>query len=215
MPLDVVQLPVGPFPVNCYVVRRPGADEAVVVDPGFDAAAIRLELAARGARCVAVLITHADVDHIAAVADLAEGTGAPVHVAEDDRERLERVGDFIPPGITITVRPYTPEVVLAGDETLALAGITFEALRIPGHAAAHLAYAAEGCLFSGDLLFAGSVGRTDRPGGDFQTLLASVSMLAERFPPETLVYPGHGPPTTLGHELATNPFLADLPAARR
>jgi glyoxylase-like metal-dependent hydrolase (beta-lactamase superfamily II) len=215
MPLDVAQLPVGPFPVNCYIVRHPGADEAVVVDPGFDAAAIRLELAGRGARCVAILITHADVDHVAAVADLAEGTGAPVHIAEDDRERLERVGDFIPPGIAITVRPYTPEVVLAGDETLVLAGITFETLRIPGHASAHLAYAAEGCLFSGDLLFAGSVGRTDRPGGDFQALLASVSMLAERFPPETLVYPGHGPPTTLGHELAANPFLADLRTARR
>ena len=215
MPLDVVQLPVGPFPVNCYLVRRPGAEEAVVVDPGFDAPAIRLELAGRGARCVAILITHADVDHIAAVADLAEGTGAPVHIAEDDRERLERAGDFLPPGIAISVRPYAPEVVLAGDETLALAGIVFETLRIPGHAPAHLAFATEGCLFSGDLVFAGSVGRTDRPGGDFPALLASVSMLAERFPPETLLYPGHGPPTTLGHELATNPFLADLRTARR
>jgi len=214
MPLDVVQLPVGPFPVNCYLVRGPGADEAVVIDPGFDASGIRLELARRGARCVAILVTHGDVDHVAAVADLAEGTGAPVHIAAEDRERLERASDFIPPGIAIAVRPYTPEVLLAGDETLTLGGITFETLRIPGHAAAHLAFAADGCLFSGDLLFAGSVGRTDRPGADFETLLASVAMLAERFPPETVVYPGHGPTTTLEHELATNPFLGDLRAAR-
>ncbi len=215
MPLDVLQLPVGPFPVNCYLVRRSGADEAVVIDPGFDAGAIGFELTRRGARCVAILITHGDIDHIAAVADLAEGTGASVHIAEEDRERLERVNDFVPAGIGMTVKPYTADVLLGGDETLVLAAITFETLRIPGHTAAHLAYAADGCLFSGDLLFAGSVGRTDRPGDDWETLLASVSMLTERFPPETVVYPGHGPPTTLGHELAANPFLADLRTARR
>jgi hydroxyacylglutathione hydrolase len=215
MSLDVAQLPLGPFETNCYLVRQAAAAEAVVIDPGFDAAAIRLELASRGARCAAVLVTHGDLDHIGAVADLAEGTGAPVHMAEDDRERLERPNDFLPAGIPVRLRSHTPDVLLKGDETLSLAGLSFETLRIPGHTAAHLAYATDGALFSGDLLFAGSVGRTDRPGDDPDALLASIAMLAERFPPETVVYPGHGPATTLGHELATNPFLAELRASAR
>jgi len=215
MGLDVVQLALGPFAVNCYVVRRPGAEDAVVVDPGFDATAIRLELARRGARCTAILITHGDVDHLGAVADLAEGTGAPVHMAAADRERLERASEFVPPALGVHVRTYTPDVPLQGDEALDLAAISFETVRIPGHTANHLAYAAEGCLFSGDLLFAGSVGRTDRPGDDWETLLASIGMLIERFPLDTVVYPGHGPATTLGRELETNPLLAELRAARR
>jgi hydroxyacylglutathione hydrolase len=215
MGLDVIQLALGPFAVNCYVVRRPGAEDAVVVDPGFDATAIRLELAGRGARCAAVLITHGDIDHLAAVADLAEGAGAPVHMAEADRERLERAGDLVPPALGVHVRPYTPDVLLQGDETLELAGISFETLRVPGHTAGHLAFAAEDALFSGDVLFAGSVGRTDRPGSSWETLLESIRTLVERFPPETAVYPGHGPPTTIGRELETNPFLSELRALKR
>jgi glyoxylase-like metal-dependent hydrolase (beta-lactamase superfamily II) len=212
MSLDVTRLELGPIGTNCYLVRRPGGTEAVVVDPSGDAAEIRLELARLGARCVAILITHGHWDHLGGVADLAEGTGAPVHMAADERELLERVNDYVPPGIRL--RPHTPEVLLAGDETLDLAGVTFETISIPGHSPAHLAYAAEGSLFSGDLLFAGSVGRHDLPGADWETLLGSIARLAERFPPETTVYSGHGPPTTLGHELATNPFLAELRATR-
>jgi glyoxylase-like metal-dependent hydrolase (beta-lactamase superfamily II) len=104
-------------------------------------------------------------------------------------------------------------VLLHGGETVELAGISFETLSIPGHSPAHLAYYADGCLFSGDLVFAGSVGRTDLPGADWDTLLESVRMLGERFPPETIVYSGHGPETTLGDELARNPFLAELRAS--
>jgi glyoxylase-like metal-dependent hydrolase (beta-lactamase superfamily II) len=110
------------------------------------------------------------------------------------------------------VRPHSPEILLQGDETLELAGITFQTLRVPGHSPAHLAYYADGCLFSGDLLFAGSVGRTDIPGADWGTLVDSIRMLADRLPPEAVVYPGHGPETTLGAELARNPFLAELRA---
>ena len=101
---------------------------------------------------------------------------------------------------------------LNGDEVLDLADISFQSLRVPGHSPAHLAYYAEGCLFSGDVLFAGSVGRTDLPGADWDTLVESIRMLADRFPPETVVYPGHGPETMLGAELARNPFLAELRA---
>ena len=215
MTLDVSQLPLGPFQTNCYIVRRRDSAEAVVVDPGWDATSIRLDLARRGARCTAILVTHGDIDHVGAVADLAEGTGAPVHMAEDERERLERVNDFLPAGIAVRLRPYTPDVLLAGDESLELAGISFETLRVPGHTPAHLAFAAEGALFAGDVLFAGGVGRTDRPGSDWEALLDSIRRLVERFPPETVVYPGHGPPTTIGREVATNRFLAELRVAQK
>lgn len=211
MALDVTRLELGQIRTNCYLVRNPGAAEAVVVDPGADAAEIRLELAQLGAECVAILITHGHWDHLGGVADLAEGTGAPVYMAEGERVLLEQVNDYTPPGVTF--RPYTPDVLLQGDETLELAGITFETVRVPGHSPAHLGYAADGALFSGDVLFLGSVGRADLPGADWDVLLASIRSLADRFPPETTVFPGHGASTTLGAELATNPFLAELRAS--
>ncbi|MCY4086992.1 MAG: MBL fold metallo-hydrolase [Actinomycetia bacterium] len=210
MGLDVTQLSLGPLRTNCYLVSRSASGAAVVIDPSGEAATIRLELAQRGAACAAILITHGHWDHLGGVADLAEGTGAPVHMAEAERQLLERASDFTPP--EVYVRSWTPEVGLQGDESLELAGMTFETLLVPGHSPAHVAFAAEGCLFSGDVLFAGSVGRTDLPGASWETLMGSIRLLLERFPPETIVYSGHGPPTSLGNELATNPFLADLQA---
>jgi hydroxyacylglutathione hydrolase len=216
MSLDVTQLELGPFAENCYVVRRPGGEEAVVVDPGWPGASAEVERALGGARCAAVLVTHGDIDHVGAVAEVAHATGAPVHMAAEERDRLERINDFLPAGFEgVTLEAYEPDVLLQGDEELELAGIRFETLLVPGHTQAHLAYAADGCLFAGDVLFAGSVGRTDRDNGDWPTLLASIRSLVERFPPETIVYPGHGPQTTLGRELAANPFLAELRTAPR
>jgi hydroxyacylglutathione hydrolase len=201
----------GRIGTNCYVVRADEtAGEAVVVDPGADAARVLDELRSLGARCAAILITHGHWDHLGGVADLAEATGAPVHMAEDERTLLEDLNSFTPPGVEL--RPYSPDVLLQGDEVLLLAGISFRTLRIPGHSPAHLAYHVDGALFSGDLLFAGSVGRTDLPGADWDTLVESIRMLADRLPPETIVYSGHGPETTLGAELARNPFLAELRA---
>ncbi|HLY94054.1 MAG TPA: MBL fold metallo-hydrolase [Gaiellaceae bacterium] len=211
MPLIVDQYALGPLQTNCYAVRASReATEAAVIDPGGDAAQLRLGLASSGATCAAILITHGHFDHLGGVADLAEGTGAPVYMPAGERERLERYGDFAPIGMP--GRSYVPDHLLAGGETVDAAGIAFECVAIPGHSPAHIAFYADGCLFSGDLLFAGSVGRVDLPGADWDTLLASVKTLTERFAPETVVYPGHGPTTTLGAELERNPFLAELRA---
>jgi hydroxyacylglutathione hydrolase len=212
MALAVDRYELGPIGTNCYIVRAGiGSSDAVVIDPGGDAAKLRSTLEQLGATCAAILITHGHWDHLGGVADLAEATGAPVHMAAEERVALERINDFAPPDLPL--RPYSPDVLLSGDETLELAGITFQTLRVPGHSPGHLAYYAERSLFSGDVLFAGSVGRTDLPFGDWDTLVDSIRMLAERFPPETVVYSGHGPETTLGVELARNPFLSELRAS--
>jgi glyoxylase-like metal-dependent hydrolase (beta-lactamase superfamily II) len=216
MSLVVDAYALGSIQTNCYVVRADrGASEAVVIDPGGNAADLRLELARSGAACAAILITHGHFDHVGGVADLAEGTGAPVYMPEGERDLLERYGEFAPVGAP--GRSYTPDHLLAGGETIDVAGLSFACVAVPGHSPAHVAFYARdsesgGCLFSGDLLFAGSVGRVDLPGADWETLLDSVRSIAERYPPDTVVYPGHGPRTTLGEELARNPFLAELRA---
>jgi glyoxylase-like metal-dependent hydrolase (beta-lactamase superfamily II) len=212
VPLVVDMYPLGPLQTNCFVVRRDrGAPEAAVIDPGADAAHLRLELAQLGARCAAILITHGHFDHLGAVADLAEGTGAPVYMPAGERETLEQFRDYAP--AAFAGRPYTPDHLLDGGETVSVAGIDFEVVAIPGHSPAHIGYHADGCLFSGDLLFAGSVGRVDIPGGDWDTLLDSIRALADRYDRDTVIYPGHGPKTTLGDELDRNPFLAELRAS--
>jgi glyoxylase-like metal-dependent hydrolase (beta-lactamase superfamily II) len=213
MALRVDQLSLGPIGTNAYVVR--GSDspgEAVVVDPSGDAAEIRLRLAGLGASCAGILVTHGHWDHLVGVGDLAEGTGAPVYMAEGERTLLEHPERFAPPELGL--RPYTPDVLLHGGETVEVASVEFDVLSVPGHSPAHLAYHAQGHLFSGDVLFAGSVGRVDLPGGDWDTLVGSIRSLVERYSPETIVCPGHGPTTTLGDELARNPFLAELRAER-
>jgi glyoxylase-like metal-dependent hydrolase (beta-lactamase superfamily II) len=211
--LRVEQLSLGPMGTNCYVVRTDAtASEAIVVDPSGDATDLRLTLARLGTRCAGILVTHGHWDHLLGVADLAEGTEAKVYMADGERFLLETPPPVTPPGVTL--RPYTPDVLLAGGETIALAGIDFEVLAVPGHSPAHLAYHSDGCLFSGDVLFAGSVGRTDFPGSDWDTLLSSIRMLVDTLAADTVVYPGHGPVTTLGDELARNPFLTELRAGR-
>ena len=199
--------PLGPYQANCYVVRAErGSAGAVVVDPGADPAQLRLELARSGASCQGILVTHTDVDHIGGVAELAEGTGtevwAPAGEVEAMRAGVTRGGMRVP--------AHDPAHLVVGGDTIELAGMSFEVVDVPGHSSGHVAFHTDGCLFSGDLLFAGSVGRVDLEGGDWDTLLASVRMLLDRFPGETVVYPGHGPRTTLGAELARNPYLAEL-----
>ena len=161
-----------------------------------------------GAKPVAILLTHGHWDHVLGVAELAEASGAPVYLGEAELPELEsgmsELMGFQP------LDPFTPDHLLSGGETLELAGLEIEVLSTPGHRPGHLTFATDGCLFSGDVLFRGSVGRDDLPGGDWPTLMATLELLAARFPPETVIYSGHGPETTLGAELRSNPFLAEL-----
>jgi hydroxyacylglutathione hydrolase len=210
MPLAVDSYVMGPFQSNCYVVRAErGAPEAAVVDPGDDPTALRLELARMGTTVGGILVTHADVDHIGGVAALAEGTGAEVWAPAGEVDDL-RAGT---PRGGFPVTPHDPAHIVTGGDEIALAGIGFEVIDVPGHSRGHVAFHHDGELFVGDLIFAGSVGRYDLLGGDWETLLNSVRTLVERFPGDTIVYPGHGPATTLGNELQTNPFLRELRAS--
>jgi hydroxyacylglutathione hydrolase len=201
MSLAVDRYELGPVGTNCYVVRPDEtAPEAAVVDPGADTPQLP-------ATCAGILITHSHWDHLGGVATYAARTGAKVYMPRMEAPVLARPADWFP---EIQLQPYEADVLLDGGETLELAEIAFETLNVPGHSPGHLAYHANGALFSGDVLFAGSVGRTDIPYGDWNALVESIRGLIERFPPETVVYSGHGPETTLGVELARNPFLDEL-----
>lgn len=199
------------FGSNCYVVRSSAeASEAAVVDPGGDPGPLLSELARLRASAAGILVTHADVDHVEGVAELAGSTGAEVWIPSGEAEALrtgETRGGY-------AVRPHDPEHEIGEGDAVAVAGIDFEVVGVPGHSVDHVAFCAEGALFSGDLLFAGSVGRVDFPGGDWGQLLESVERLLARYGPGAIVYPGHGEPTTLGRELETNPFLGELRASR-
>jgi hydroxyacylglutathione hydrolase len=211
--IDARMFTVGQVQENCYVVRRPAATEAVIVDPGDEAPRILAALQSlQIERVAAILITHTHFDHIGAVAPVAEATGAPVYCPELETQVLANIMDFVPwPGFG-PFESYDADHTVAGGDALELAGLTFDVVFTPGHSPGHVTYAVrgEGALFSGDVLFQGSVGRVDLPGGDWPTLLASIGSLTSTFSPETTVYPGHMGITTLGRESATNPFLREL-----
>jgi hydroxyacylglutathione hydrolase len=212
-PLDVRMFTVGPVQENTFIVRRKDAPNALIVDPGDEAPKLLGALENLGIETVdAILITHTHFDHVGAVAPVAEATGAPVYVPELEKKVLQNIMDYVPwPGFG-PFENYDADHTVAGGETLQIAGIDLEVIFTPGHSPGHVTYAVrdEPALFSGDVLFQGSVGRVDLPGGDWPTLLSSIETLASDFPPETAVYPGHMGVTTLGRERATNPFLREL-----
>jgi hydroxyacylglutathione hydrolase len=213
--IDVRMFTVGLVQENCFLVRPEGGDRAVIVDPGDEAPRLLQAIQDAGVTLDAILLTHTHFDHVGAVAPIARATGVPVYCPRIEVPVLQDVMAYVPwPGFG-PFESWDPEETVQGGETLELAGLTLDVIHTPGHSPGHVAYAVRGeqSLLSGDVLFQGSVGRTDLPGGDGPTLLRSIATLLERFDDETRVYPGHMAVTTLGAERATNPFLTAL--ARR
>ena len=212
---DVRSYTVGPVQENCYIVRAAAdSHSAVIVDPGDEAERLLGAIAALGVEIEAILLTHCHFDHIGAVAPVARATGAPVYVSQIERPVLADVMSWVPPGFG-PFESYEAEHALAGGERLSIAGLDIEVHFTPGHSPGHLTYALPGALLSGDVLFQGSVGRVDLPGGDWATLERSIGELIDAYPEQTVVYPGHMGVTTLGREHDTNPFLSELRARPR
>jgi hydroxyacylglutathione hydrolase len=210
--MEVRSFTVGPVQENCYLVRHEGADRAVIVDPGEEAPRLLKAIESLGLTLDGILLTHTHFDHIGAVAPVARATGAEVWVPEIERGVLADIMSYVPwPGFG-PYESYEAEHTLAGGETLELAGFEIEVVFTPGHSPGHVTFSipAERAVLSGDVLFQGSVGRTDLPGGDWPTLLDSIRGLIDALPEDTTVYPGHMGVTTLGAERAGNPFLAEL-----
>ena len=206
--------PVGPLQCNCTILADPVSREAVVIDPGDEPERILAPVRELGLEVDAILLTHTHFDHVGAVGPVARETGAPVYVSDIERPVLADIMRYVPFAGIGPYESYEADEVLRGGERLQLAGCDIDVLFTPGHSPGHLTYSipAEQAIFSGDVLFQGSVGRTDLPGGDWDTLLTSIGSLVESLPGETTVYPGHMGITSLGAERATNPFLSELAA---
>jgi glyoxylase-like metal-dependent hydrolase (beta-lactamase superfamily II) len=207
--LDVEMLTVGPIAENAFLVRPQGGDKLVVVDPGEEPERLLAAIEAMGAEVDAILLTHTHFDHVGAVAPLARATGAPVYVPVLEKAVLADIMSFVPFEGVGPYESWDAEETVAGGETLELAGLTLDVIFTPGHSPGHVTYSVRGedAIFSGDVLFQGSVGRVDLPGGDWPTLANSIGTLLDSHADTTVVHPGHMGITTLGAERATNPFL--------
>jgi glyoxylase-like metal-dependent hydrolase (beta-lactamase superfamily II) len=211
--MDIRMLTVGQVAENTYIFRQDDSDTALIIDPGEEADRILATLDQLGiSKLEAILLTHTHFDHIGAAAPVAKATGAPVYCPELETQVLADIMKYIPWEGFGPYESWDAEETVSGGEHLELAGFEIDVIFTPGHSPGHVTYSIpdERVLFSGDVLFQGSVGRTDLPYGDWPTLLASIGGLLERFPDETGVYPGHMGVTTLGAERATNPFLQEL-----
>ena len=210
--MDVRVFTVGPVAENCYLLRRDDSDRALIVDPGDEPDKLLQAIEGLGVTLDGILLTHTHFDHVGAVAPVAKATGAEVWVPVIEKDVLSNIMDYVPwPGFG-PFESYDAEHTLEGGEKLQMAGFDIDVLFTPGHSPGHVTFSIPGeqVVFSGDVLFQGSVGRTDLPGGDWPTLLDSIRGLVDKLPEETTVYPGHMGVTSLGAEKRTNPFLAEL-----
>lgn len=208
--MNVESLVVGPFEENCWLLHDPARGEVVLVDPGDEPARLCTAIERREARLVAIWLTHAHLDHIGGIAGVRRAwPGVPIHLHPLDLpvyawgEKSARVY-----GIPFE-QPETPDRTLAEGQVLEFGGERFEVVHLPGHSPGHVAFIGRTGCFSGDVLFAGSIGRTDLPGSDPVAMEASLARMAS-LPPETVVHPGHGPVTTIADELERNPFLSGV-----
>jgi hydroxyacylglutathione hydrolase len=211
--IEVRAFAVGPIQENAYIVRSSAqAKSAVMIDPGEEPGRLLEAAKELGTEIEAILITHCHFDHIGAVAPIAKATGAPVYCPEIETVVLADIMKWTMPGFG-PFESWRAEHTVKGGERLRLAELDIAVLSTPGHSPGHVTYAFDGALLSGDVLFQGSVGRVDLPGGDWATLERSIGDLMARFERETVVHPGHMGATTLGREWDTNPFLSDLRAS--
>jgi|SRR5215470_16179403 len=207
--MDVRMFTVGPLQENCFLVRREGSDRCLLIDPGDEADKLQSAMDQLGVTPEAILLTHTHFDHIGAVAPLARATGAPVYCPREELAVLKNPEAFFG-AMFGPVEGWEAEHALDGGQRLQLAGFDVDVLATPGHSPGHVTFVIDDALFSGDVLFQGSIGRTDLPGADHATLMASIADLLDRFDDDTAVHPGHMGLTTLGRERATNPFLQAL-----
>ena len=209
--MDVRMFTVGAIQENCFLFRRDASRQALVVDPGDEAPRLIAAVEELGVDVEAILLTHTHFDHIGAVAPLAEATGAPVWCPEIEKPVLADPMAWTPPGFG-PFEGYEADHDLNGGEKLELAGFDIDVIHTPGHSPGHVTFSIpdEQAVFSGDVLFQGSVGRVDLPGGDGPTLMRTLQDLVSSLPDETRVYPGHMGLTTIGAERQTNPFLHEF-----
>jgi hydroxyacylglutathione hydrolase len=206
--VKIVPIPNGVFAENCYLVVDEVAGECAIIDPGEEAGLILHKVQETSTKPVAIWLTHAHLDHVLGVTRIAAETGVSVWLHPADRPLYDAVPDqaawF---GLAPPDRLPAPDQALAHGAQLQVGELRFEVRHAPGHSPGSVCLVGPGVAFSGDVLFAGSIGRTDLPGGDFETLMASIERELLPLPDDTILYSGHGPETTIGRERHTNPFL--------
>jgi glyoxylase-like metal-dependent hydrolase (beta-lactamase superfamily II) len=206
--LAIVRLPNGQFVQNCYLLADPATREAVIVDPGEEPRLFLDALERRQWRLTAIWLTHAHLDHIMGVEAVQRATGVPIYLHPLDRplyEALPAQGEWA--GLALTAPP-PPDAALADGQRLRVGTHEIVVCHTPGHSPGSVSFVGDDFIVGGDVLFAGSIGRTDLPGGDLATLLASIQRVFLSRPDSTVVLSGHGPETTIGVERMTNPFVA-------
>ncbi len=209
-PVRVHAMEVGPLAVNCYIVEHIASRKAAVIDPGDDGEAILREIGRLGASVEKILLTHGHFDHVGAVGLLREKTGAALHIHEADVKRMKSArSQGMLFGLRIPKTP-DPDVLVGEGDRVAFGTLEFLVVHTPGHTPGCVSYILGETAFVGDLIFAGSIGRTDLPGGDYDTLIRAVREKIFVLPEHTVLFPGHGPATTVGEEKRSNPFFTGV-----